>query len=83
VKLFNRRKAEPEKHFWAFAKDPPLPECPLHGDRCGQTLLDGVGWVRDYRPCEALEGAIRRAEWNQTHEAVFNPLTNDFDIYPR
>jgi hypothetical protein len=44
--------------------------------------MDGV-WVHDFRPCEALEGAIRRAEFAQAHEAVFNPITNDFDLYRR
>lgn len=80
---FRRRKAEPKRYFWSLFKDPPLPSCPLHGRRCGQAqIMDGV-WVRDFRPCEALEGAIRRAEFAQTHEAIFNPTTNDFDLYPR
>jgi hypothetical protein len=81
MNFFRRRK--PEKRFWVLAEPAPLPPCPVHGDKCGQTqIMDGV-WVTDFRPCEALEGAIRRAEFAQTHEAIFNPTTNDFDIYPR
>jgi hypothetical protein len=81
-KLF-RRKPKARDFWLSLESTVPTPTCPVHGDRCGQIQMpDGV-WVIDYRPCEALEGAIRRAEFSQTHEAVFNPTTNDFDIYPR
>jgi hypothetical protein len=81
MKFFKRKK--PEKSFWLLPKAEPLPTCPVHGNRCGQAqIMPGV-WVADFRPCEALQGVIRRAELAQSHEAVFNPITNDFDIFPR
>jgi hypothetical protein len=78
-----RRKAEPKRYFWSLFRDPPPPPCPLHGDRCGQfNLMDDV-WVADFRPCPAREAAIRRTEFAQSHQAVFNPITGNFDVHPR
>jgi hypothetical protein len=78
---FFRHKPKP-RSFWVLGEPAPLPVCPVHGDRCGQVFFDGK-WFSTYQPCEALEGAIRRAEFAATHQAVFNPKTNDFDIVPR
>jgi hypothetical protein len=80
---FFKRKPKPRAYWVSLQPTITMPDCPLHGEMCGQAqIMDGV-WVTDFRPCEALEGAIRRAEFAQTHEAIFNPTTNDFDIYPR
>jgi len=82
--MFKRRpKPEAKRYFWPLFKDPPPPPCPLHGDRCGQFNLMGDVWVADYRPCLAREAAMKRAEFAQSHLAVFNPVTNDFEIHPR
>jgi hypothetical protein len=85
MKLFRRK---PEQDFWFFPKAAPLPPCPFD---CGKRVLHDViigGEKRDIPlpprvPCEHQEEAIRRAEFDATHQAVFNPKTNDFDIYPR
>lgn len=76
------KKPKPEKQYVAFATEPPLPPCPVHGDRCGQVFFDEK-WFPTYQPCAALEAAIARADWNQRHEYFWNPKTQDFDIYPR
>jgi hypothetical protein len=80
---FFRRKSNPKAFWLSLEPTVTVPPCPVHGNRCGQAQIMPNVWVRDYRVCEALEAVIRRAEFAQTHEAVFNPTTNDFDIYPR
>jgi hypothetical protein len=80
--MFNwlKRKPEPEppKRYWVLPESPPLPPCPVHGDRCGTVYFDNK-WFPTYEPCEAREAAIKRAEWNQTHEYSWNPTTGNFE----
>jgi hypothetical protein len=81
---FFRRKAKPKAFWLSLEPTVTLPPCPLHGADCGTVANPfGPGRLVDYNPCPAWEDAIRRAEFAQTHEAIFNPTTNDFDIYPR
>jgi hypothetical protein len=77
-----KRKPKAEQQFWYFPPEPPLPPCPVHGNRCGTVFFDGK-WFPTYEPCPALEDAIQRQQYNQTHEYFVNPKTGDIDIYPR
>jgi hypothetical protein len=81
-KLF-KRKPKPKTFWLSLQSAVTMPTCPLHGDKCGSFQMpDGV-WVTDYRPCPALEGAIERAEWNQTHEYVWNVATEEWLVIDR
>jgi hypothetical protein len=81
MKFFKRGKAKPE-HFWVLPTPPLLPDCPVHGDRCGFVRNPfGPGYLRDYNPCPALEAAIERVDWNQRHEYFWNPQSGNFEAY--
>jgi hypothetical protein len=82
MKFLKRRKPEPEKHYLMFPTEPPLPPCPVHGDRCGTVFFDNK-WFPTYQPCEALEAEIKRHQYNQTHEYFWDPQSGDFVAHPR
>jgi hypothetical protein len=81
---FFKRKPKPRAYWVSLQPTVTMPECPLHGARCGSTFMESLGvWLTNYAPCEVREAAIERAEWRERYQHYWNPATEEWTILER